>query len=98
MALLFYVYATGVFSSRKNEKATSEALPFRFVAGGLHPDHDTLANFRKTFRGEITELFVQVLLLAQAAGYNPTLPPAASRITRAGKSASPRESDFCRGR
>jgi len=69
LALLFYGYATGTFSSRKIEKATSETLPFRFVAGGLHPDHDTLANFRKTFRAEIKELFVQVLLVAQAAGY-----------------------------
>ena len=69
LALLFYGYATGVFSSRKIEKATHETLPFRFVAGGLHPDHDTLANFRKTFRAEIKDLFVQVLLLAQAAGY-----------------------------
>ena len=69
LALLFYGYATGTFSSRKIEKATYERLPFRFVAGGLHPDHDTLANFRKTFRAEIKELFVQVLLLAQAAGY-----------------------------
>ena len=69
MALLFYGYATGVFSSRRIEKATYEMLPFRFIAGGLHPDHDTLANFRKTFRAVIKELFVQVLLLAQAAGY-----------------------------
>jgi transposase len=69
LALLFYGYATGVFSSRKIEKATSEVLPFRFVAGGMHPDHDTLANFRKTFRAEIKDLFVQVLLLAQTAGY-----------------------------
>ena len=69
LALLFYGYATGIFSSRKIEKATYEVLPFRFVAGGLHPDHDTLANFRKTFRVEIKELFVQVLLLAQAADY-----------------------------
>ncbi len=69
LALLFYGYATGVFSSRRIEKATYEMLPFRFIAGGLHPDHDTLANFRKTFRAAIKELFVQVLLLAQAAGY-----------------------------
>lgn len=69
LALLFYGYATGVFSSRRIEKATYEMLPFRFVAGGLHPDHDTLANFRKIFRAEIKALFVQVLLLAQAAGY-----------------------------
>jgi transposase len=69
LALLFYGYATGVFSSRKIERATHEVLPFRYVAGNLHPDHDTLANFRKTFRREIKDLFVQVLLLAQMAGY-----------------------------
>jgi len=69
LALLFYGYATGVFSSRRIEKATCEMLPFRFIAGGWHPDHDTLANFRKTFLSAIKELFVQMLLLAQAAGY-----------------------------
>src|SRR3977135_1014856 len=39
LGLLFYGYATGVFSSRKIEKATHESLPFRFLAGGLHPYH-----------------------------------------------------------
>ena len=68
LGLLFYGYATGVFSSRKIEKATYENIPFRFMAGGLHPDHDTIANFRKTFLAEIQELFVQILLVAQAAG------------------------------
>jgi transposase len=68
LALLFYGYATGVFSSRKIEKATRENLAFRFVAGGLHPDHDTIANFRKTFLVELQDLFVQILLLAKLAG------------------------------
>jgi transposase len=68
LALLFYGYATGVFSSRKIEKATHENLAFRFVAGGLHPDHDTIANFRKTFLVELQDLFVQILLLAKLAG------------------------------
>jgi transposase len=68
LGLLFYGYATGVFSSRKIERATSENIPFRFVASGLHPDHDTIAHFRKTFLPEIQELFVQILLLAQTAG------------------------------
>ena len=67
LGLLFYGYATGLFSSRKIEKATYESIPLRFIAGGLHPDHDTIANFRKTFLAEIKELFVQILLLAQAA-------------------------------
>ena len=68
LGLLFYGYATGVFSSRKIEKATYEHIPFRFIAGGLHPDHDTIAHFRKTFLDEIQDLFVQILLLAQATG------------------------------
>src|SRR5512134_870885 len=67
LGLLFYGYASGVFSSRKIEKATHESIPFRFMAGGLHPDHDTIAHFRKTFLAEIQELFVQILLVAQAA-------------------------------
>src|SRR6266700_3757101 len=68
LGLLFYGYATGVFSSRKIERATYEAVPFRFIAGNQHPDHDTLATFRRTFLPELKNLFVQVLLLAQAAG------------------------------
>src|SRR5574341_2219928 len=68
LALLFYGYATGIFSSRKIEKATHEHLAFRYVAGGLHPDHDTIANFRKTFLPELQDLFVQLLLLAKLAG------------------------------
>jgi transposase len=68
LGLLFYGYATGVFSSRKIERQTYESIPFRFVASGLHPDHDTIAHFRKTFLVEIQELFVQILLLAQEAG------------------------------
>jgi len=66
--LLVYGYATGVFSTRKIERATYEAVPFRFIAGNMHPDHDTLANFRRTFLQELKDLFVQVLLLAQEAG------------------------------
>jgi len=67
LGLLFYGYATGVFSSRKIERHTYESIPFRFIASGMHPDHDTIAHFRKTFLAEIQELFVQILLLAQQA-------------------------------
>ena len=68
LGLLFYGYATGVFSSRKIEKATYESIPFRFLAGGWHPDHDTIATFRKTFLPEITDLFAQVLVVAHELG------------------------------
>ena len=43
-------------------------MPFRFIAGNLHPDHDTLATFRRTFLAALKDLFVQVLVLAQEAG------------------------------
>src|SRR5260370_496376 len=68
LGLLLYAYANGVFSSGKVERATYENIAFGFVGGGLHPDHDTIANFRKTFVSEIQELFVQVLLLAKEMG------------------------------
>ena len=66
LALLVYGYATGVFSSRKIERATYDSVAFRFIAAEQHPDHDTLANFRKTFLVALEDLFVQVLTLAQA--------------------------------
>jgi transposase len=69
LGLLFYGYATGVFSSRQIERATYEVIPFRFIAGDMHPDHDTIAYFRQRFLAELRELFVQILLIAQAMGH-----------------------------
>jgi len=68
LGVLVYGYATGVFSSRKLEQATSESVAFRFLSGGLHPDHDTIAHVGKTFLAELKALFVEVLVLAQAVG------------------------------
>jgi hypothetical protein len=65
LALLVYGYAGGTFSSRKIERATYDSVAFRFIAANLHPDHDTLAHFRKTFLVELEDLFVQVLTVAQ---------------------------------
>lgn len=64
LALLFYGYATGVFSSRKIERATYDSVAFRYIAANDHPDHDTIATFRKRFLSEITPLFVQILQIA----------------------------------
>jgi hypothetical protein len=68
LGVLFYGYVTGVFSTRKLERATYEPIPMRYVAGNLHPDHDTLAHFRRTFLAEIKAAFVQILLVAQQVG------------------------------
>ena len=69
LGLLLYGYATGTFSSRKIEKATYETIPFRYIAGDMHPDHDTINQFRKDFLVELKGLFVQVLLMAHFMGY-----------------------------
>ena len=65
LGLLVYGYASGVHSSRKIERATYDSVAFRFVAANTHPDHDTLATFRRRFLKEIEALFVQVLVLAR---------------------------------
>ncbi len=68
LGLLVYGYATGVFSSRKLERATYNSVAFRFIAANDHPDHDTIATFRQRFLKEIEELFVKVLVLAREMG------------------------------
>jgi transposase len=65
LGLLIYGYASGVHSSRKIERATYESVAFRYVAANTHPDHDTLATFRRRFLKEVEALFVQVLMLAR---------------------------------
>lgn len=69
LALLFYGYATGVFSSRKLEQATFDSLAFRYIAANTHPDHDTIATFRKRFLKQLKPLFVQILVLAKTMGF-----------------------------
>ena len=68
LGLLVYGYATGVFSSRKLERATYDSVAFRFIAANDHPDHDTIATFRRRFLKDIEALFVKVLLLAREMG------------------------------
>src|SRR3979490_1872664 len=68
LGLLVYGYATGVFSSRKLERATYDSVAFRFIAANDHPDHDTIATFRRRFLRDIEALFVKVLLLAREMG------------------------------
>jgi len=68
VALVFYGYATGVFSSRKLERETYDSVAMRYVAANRHPDHDTIANFRKRFLEELSTLFVQILNVACQMG------------------------------
>lgn len=68
LALLFYGYAAGVFSSRKLEQATYDSMAFKYICANENPDHDTINSFRKRFNKAIEGLFVEILVLAQAMG------------------------------
>ena len=65
LALLIYCYANGIFSSRRIERATHRDIGVRFVAANRHPDHDTIARFRRENFAAVSESFLQVLLLAK---------------------------------
>ena len=65
LALLIYCYANGIFSSRRIERATRRDIGVRFVAANSHPDHDTIATFRRVNFAAVSESFLQVLLLAK---------------------------------
>ena len=65
LGILVYGYATGVFSSRRLEQATYDSVAFRFIAANLHPDHDSLAAFRRRFLDELSDLFLQILEMAK---------------------------------
>jgi transposase len=66
--LILYGYCTGKPSSRKIEKATYESIPFRVLSANQHPDHDSIAEFRRRHLKALAGLFLQVLRLCQAAG------------------------------
>jgi transposase len=68
LGLLIYSYAQGLFSSRQIERATYQNLSVRYLAANTHPDHDTIAKFRRDNGELIRSAFVQLLQLAQAAG------------------------------
>ena len=68
LSLIFYGYSTGVFSSRKTETATYDSVAFRFIAGNHHPDHDTIASFRKRHLPELKGWFKEILLIGNELG------------------------------
>jgi len=68
LALLIYAYATGVFSSRRIERASYESVAVRYLCANHHPDHDTIASFRRENQALFRSCFAQVLLLAREMG------------------------------
>lgn len=68
VSLLIYAYCIGLPSSRRIEQATYQSVPFRVLSANQHPDHDTIADFRKRHLKALSNLFVDVLRLCQKAG------------------------------
>ena len=66
--LLFYGYCIGVMSSRKIEAATYDHVAFRYLAVNEHPDHASIAEFRRRHLPAMTALFLEVLKLCRNAG------------------------------
>ena len=65
LALLVYCYANGIFGSRRIERATYRDIGIRYVGANCHPDHDTICTFRRTNFEAVSEVFVEVLLMAR---------------------------------
>jgi len=68
LALIFYCYAKGIFSSRQIEQASYELIPVLYITGGTHPDHDSINTFRKRFLKQMPALFAQILEYACSLG------------------------------
>jgi transposase len=68
LGLITYCYSNGIFSSRQIERATYQNLSVRYLAANTHPDHDTIAKFRRENTALLRSAFVQLLQLAQRAG------------------------------
>jgi transposase len=66
--LLIYGYCTGIFSSRRIERATYEDVAFRYLSGDQHPDHDTISAFRERHMEALRGFFLQVLQVCEKAG------------------------------
>lgn len=68
LALLIYCYASGTFSSRRIERATYDSVAVRYLCGNHHPDHDTVATFRRQNGALFARCFATVVQLAREAG------------------------------
>src|SRR5258708_988167 len=68
LALLIYCYATGVFSSRRIERASYESVAVRYLCAHHHPDHDTISAFRRADQAAVWSRFWRRFRVARGAG------------------------------
>jgi transposase len=65
LGLLVYCYANGIFSSRRIERATHRDVAVRLIAADQHPDHDTIAAFRRENGQAFAAAFAHILEMAR---------------------------------
>jgi len=68
LAIILYAAVVNITSSRKIEERLEDDIAFRFLTAGLHPDHDTIADFRKRHAGLMEDVFVGGVRLAIKSG------------------------------
>lgn len=68
LKVLFYGYATGVYSSRKLAKACEDIVVYRYLSANQFPNFRTISDFRKRHLEHFQALFVQILQLCMKAG------------------------------
>lgn len=70
LKVLFYAYLCNIYSCRKIAKALEENIYFMWLSGNSTPDFRTINRFRgEGLKEDIKELFTQIVLLLQEAGY-----------------------------
>jgi hypothetical protein len=68
VGVLLYAYCNGLRSSRVIDRRCREDVALRVLAGGLCPDHVTLAQFRSRHAQALAAVFVDSLRLCAEAG------------------------------
>ncbi len=68
LRLLFYGYSTSTRSSRKISMGCEDRYDFAYLADGLKPSHDRIADFRRDNLTEIKSAFQEIVLIGIQLG------------------------------
>ena len=63
--VILLAYSHGIVGSRRIEQACRNNVIFLALAGGIQPDHSTIAAFITAMNQQIMDIFIQVLLICE---------------------------------
>ena len=69
LKVVIYAYMNNIFSCRKIEKALLRDIHFIWLAGYNKPDYITINRFRNRVKGEINNVFTQLVLILAEKGF-----------------------------